>query len=570
LLLLALVALAAFATSFPGAYLLDDFPIIQDNPLVIEPDVKTILVSDYWGPEANSRLHRPLTILSYALNRACFGPAAFSFHLVNVLLHVGVTLLLYVVLMALGRGAGVSWTAAALFAVHPIHTEVVDIITGRAELLAALFMFLGLLLAYRRGRLHHLWVGVSHAAALLSKETAAVFPLLLFLGDAFVERDVRALLRRRWRLYAQSAAITLAWLALRSALPSASRMAATVRPLDNPLVDLTLPWRVLTTLKVQLLYLGKLLVPAKLHVVYVKSMMGPVTSLSDPWWVAVLLIVAGIVGLAILGWRRQQAFALGAAWYAAGFLVTANPFVLPEYLMAERFAYTPSAGYCLAAASLIGAALARITDQQRRQRAAVAVVGTILLLLAGRTLARSRDFQDHVRLWEVETRNAPTNIRAWYFLANAYELQQRWPDAERAMETAARLGPGLAETWIFYGALYQQQGRESEARDAFRRSLDTGLTTYEALEGYTLASLRLGFPRDALAMLRGLAELYRGRGGYWRLVGLAQEAAGNQEGAVEAYRLAVGIADAPPDTRELLRDLLARMGRGDAAADVKP
>jgi len=213
--LLALLVLAAFANSFPGAYLSDDYPIVLNNPLVIQPRLSAILTADYWGEGVNMNHHRPLTILSYAVNRALFGPGAFSFHLVNVLLHGGVTLVLYETLLALGVGSTVGWAAAALFAVHPIHTETVNIITGRSELLPALFMFLGLLLARRAGRLLLPAVGACHAAALLSKESAVIFPLLLLVSDAFGERDLGALLRRRWRLYAQSVALTAAWLAMR-------------------------------------------------------------------------------------------------------------------------------------------------------------------------------------------------------------------------------------------------------------------------------------------------------------------------------------------------------------------
>lgn len=566
-LLLALLVLTAFATSFPGAYLYDDFPIIRDNPLLVEPHLPTLLAADYWGDGVNSRLHRPLTILSYVGNKALFGPGAFSFHLVNVLLHLGVTLLFYAALLALGLGVGVSWPAAALFAVHPIHTETVDIITGRAELLAALFMFLGLLLAIRRGRLQHLWVGISHLAALLSKETGAVFLLLLFLGDAFGERDWRELLRRRWRLYAQSTAVTLAWLALRHwALPSAGLMANTVRPLDNPLVALTLPWRLATALKVQLLYLGKLLFPARLHVVYVDRMLGPVSSISDPWWVAVLVLVGALACGAVIGWRRRQAWSLGLAWYAAAFLVTANLLVTTEYLMAERFAYAPSAGFCLAAASLLGAALGRIGDRRLRLRTATAVFATCLVLLGARTLVRNRDFRDHVGLWEAETKNAPENIRAWLFLSGAYQQVERWEAAERALQAAARLDPELIETWMSFGELYGRQGRDTESRDAYRRALDSGLTAFEALEGYTVASLRLGFPQDALTVLHWLSGSYGDSGGYWHLVGLAREAAGDTEGAVAAYRTAIERGDCPPETPGILRDLLSRIGREQEAS----
>jgi len=564
--LLALLVLAAFANSLGGGFFSDDYPIIVNNRLVGEPHLYSLLTTDYWGPGRNTGLHRPLTVLSYAVNRSLFGAGAFSFHLVNVLLHGGVTLLLYETILALGVGTDVGWTAAALFAVHPIHTETVNIITGRSELLAAFFVFLGLLLAFRGGRMLRRGVGVCQALALLSKESAVVFPLLLFLGDAFRERDLRVLLRRRWRLYAQSAVITLVWLSVRRwALPSAKLLStASVRPLDNPLMDLALPWRLLTALKVQLLYLGKLAFPLRLHAVYVNRMLGSVTGVGDLAWVVVLLAVAALAGLAVFGGRRREAYSLGLLWYGTAFLLTGNFIVVLPYLMAERFAYLPSAGYCLAVASLAWVVLRAVGERKRRWTALTALAVAIVLL-AGRTLARNRDFQDNLGLWEAETRIEPTNIRAWLFLADAYRQKERWGDAERALLAATRLDPALPEPWVALGELWRTLGRSPEARSAYQRALDSDFVSQDAVTGFVDMSLRLGRPQDALALLAWCADLFRDRGWYWHLAGRSRDAVGDGGGAVQAYRTALSRADCPEETPGVLRELQTRMGGGMAA-----
>lgn len=563
--LLALLVLAAFANSFPGAYLSDDYPIVLNNPLVIQPRLSAILTADYWGEGVNMNHHRPLTILSYVVNRALFGPGPFSFHLVNVLQHGGVTLMLYETFLALGVGSAVGWAAAALFAVHPIHTETVNIITGRSELLPALFMLLGLLLARRAGRLLLPAVGACHAAALLSKESAVIFPLLLLVTDAFGERDLGALLRRRWRLYAQSAALTTAWLAMRWALPAAALPShLSVRPLDNPLLDLSLPWRLATALKVQLLYLGKLVFPLRLHAVYVDRMLGPVTGAGDLSWMPVLLGATALLGLAVFGWRRREAYSLGLAWYGAAFLLTGNFFVTLPYLMAERFAYTPSAGFCLAVAALAAATL-RNLDARTQRRAAGVVLGLALALLAGRTLVRNGDFREHIAFWEAETRSEPANARAWLFLADAYRLKARWDDAERALLAVTRLDPALPEPWVALGELWRSLGRIPEARSAFQRALDADFISQDAVSGFVDTSLRLGLPLDALALLTWAEPLFSDRGWYWHLTGRSRDAAGDRDGAVAAFRTALTRADCPAETPGAIRDLLDRMGGGRAA-----
>src|SRR5512139_4117850 len=151
---IALLALGAYANSFPGAFIADDVAIVRDNPLVNDPSLSRIFAADYWGEGAGSGLHRPLTILSYAVNRQLLGPGPAGVRAVNVLLHAAVSVLVAAVASAAGFGSSIGWVAAALFAVHPLHTEVVDIVTGRAELLSALFVLLALLTALRRGWLH--------------------------------------------------------------------------------------------------------------------------------------------------------------------------------------------------------------------------------------------------------------------------------------------------------------------------------------------------------------------------------------------------------------------------------
>jgi hypothetical protein len=334
----------AYANSFPGAFIADDYSLVLGNPLVQNPDVRTTFQADYWGYGVNSGLHRPLTILSYALNRELFGPGIVAFHAVNVLMHAGVVVLLFLTLSSLGIASLVAWLAAALFAVHPIHTEVLDIVTGRAELLAAGFGLLGWRLALDRPTvLRTAGAGLCYAAALLSKENAAVFPALLMAGDAFVNRDYRTLWSRRGPLYVSLAFITAAWLAMRSWwLPFAHVPINRIYTLDNPLVGLSPMMRLLGIAKVQVIYLSKLIFPYRLQALYTADTI----VLPSGWFetqVAIILGVALLFGITMVhGWRKKQWYGFGLAFYLVAFAVTANILRLTTFLMAERFAYLRS------------------------------------------------------------------------------------------------------------------------------------------------------------------------------------------------------------------------------------
>jgi hypothetical protein len=141
---IALLAALPYLNGLNGDFVFDDVGVIRDNP-VIQRDPAWRVFTTVYEPGA---LYRPLTMLSYVANaRVDADPV--GFHAVNVLLHVAVALAFYALALQLLAAPTAAWIAAALFAVHPIHTEAVTGIVGRAEILAALAA-LGSLLALAR------------------------------------------------------------------------------------------------------------------------------------------------------------------------------------------------------------------------------------------------------------------------------------------------------------------------------------------------------------------------------------------------------------------------------------
>ncbi|MFQ5668688.1 MAG: hypothetical protein ACE5I7_19980, partial [Candidatus Binatia bacterium] len=191
-LLVVLVAVAVYLNAIPDGFVFDDKLIQRDPRIHLQTSFWTIFVTDYWykyiGTSAD--LYRPLTIASYALNYAVAGLSSPAFHAVNILLHALVCALLVVLLDALVRDRALAVVSALLFATHPIHTEAVTGIVGRAEILTALFLLAALYLHVRGytlwGQGRAVWLPVALLAyfcALLSKETAIVGPGLLLVVE---------------------------------------------------------------------------------------------------------------------------------------------------------------------------------------------------------------------------------------------------------------------------------------------------------------------------------------------------------------------------------------------------
>lgn len=535
-LLLLLLACGVYANSFPGNYFLDDYVVVQTNPLVSEPDLVDIFLTDYWGPDVNSGLHRPLVIFSFALKHWLFGPAPFVDHLLNVLLHALVSLLVYLTLLHWQMGRTVAWLAAALFAVHPIHTEVVNEAVGRAELLAALGVLLVLYVARAvEGWRRYPLLVVSFLLGVLSKENAVTVLAMLPLLDGFRRSGgVVEWWNSQWRDYACLFGTTLAWLSLRTWGVQRWVPRDAADPFYTPLKLMEPVERLLTALQIQWLYLWKQLFPADLRGIYSGAgYLLPVDSLWSPLGMGIL--VASLVALLAGFWlyRRGSVPGLSVLLYACAFAPTANIFFATGATMAERLAYLPSVWFCLG----LAAVLARLTERSALPRLGLVFCVLLLLGFSGRTLVRNNDFASAIALWEADVRRDPLNITAWLYLANQYWEVKELTKSEAAFREALRLEPAFTEALFAYASFLLEQKRFDEALDLALRAEE--LNTSEVPNLHLVVaniSLELGNPQEAGRWLEKARWRYAQDDYFLFLQGWVYEALGDVTGAIVSYR----------------------------------
>src|SRR5262249_36049300 len=268
----------------------------------------------------------------------------FGFHVVNLLLHAAVTLLVYLLLRRLLESRSdsglLAFVSALLFAVHPIHTEAVAAVVGRAELLAA-----GLLLA---AWIFHLcdrpYLSLfCFCAALLAKESAIALIALVPLCD-YARGGMKTLPR-----YVSLAGAGVVYLALFWKVQG-GRLGTVVPFIDNPLVNLPAALRILNAIRVAWKVLGLQAYPAKLSGDYSYA---AITLYANRHLLWPALAAVGLIGLWLWAlYTRRDAWSIAGAIYFAGFAVTSNLLFPIGTIMGERLAYLPSVGFCLAAALL--------------------------------------------------------------------------------------------------------------------------------------------------------------------------------------------------------------------------
>lgn len=573
--LLVLLSVAAYGNSFPGNFILDDLHIVRDNPLIATLDLVRIFTSDYWGLDANTGLYRPLTILSLALNRALLGTAPVAFHAVNVLLHGLVTLLAYRVFLRLRVVRPVAWLSAALFAVHPIHAEVVNEVVGRAELLCALFVLAALWFSIEGGTwTRRGWVALLFLAGLLAKENAVVVVGLVPILDLARGEWKEGAWRSRVGLYLLLLATAACWLIWRHWGIEYRIPPETVEPpFAPPYYMETLP-RLLTALKIQWFYLGHLVWPVGLQGVYGGERwfapLAEVLSLKALGVVAATgLLAAAVIG----GCRRGHRAAWAMALYAVSFAPTSNLFIPIGVGMADRLAYLPSVWFCLAACSLL-------TLWPRGERAAILAAGAVGALLLA-TLSRNPDFASDIALWQADVRRDPENPLAWVYLSRSLRAAGEEERAYSAFLRQQELMPDFNERTLRYAEYLYQSGRFDKAIETALRS-EAARETASPLNRMVLARayVALGECAEAAGWLEKARETYGEYALYWAVRGEIQECLGRAEDAIACYRQALQRVsydevalrlgkllvrlDRAAESEEVFRRLTQRAGSADA------
>lgn len=424
------VVLLAYANALHTSFQFDDYKVIVDNEVVHS-----------WPALAGDLGDglRPLLKLSYTANWT-ISPAAFGFHLFNLIVHAANAVLVFLLGRSLGRrylstAARADWAAlvaSMLFALHPANTEAVTYICGRSVSLMS-FFYLGGLLGYARAletgdRRWHAVSFVMFLLALATKEVAATYPLALLLWERFgtAPPSWRTSLRRQtpyWIVLLAGAVFAL-WLTNYSQFLDASLKA---RDLSSNLLSQI---DGLSYLLRQLLCL----IPPNID-----PDLLPVTA----WDAALAARAAALVGLfmaALLNLRARPWLAFGVLWFALHLAPTNS--VLPRLDIAnDRQLYLSAIGLYWAAAIT----LFRIELRPRPARwlAAGAAAGLFAALMA-LTVSRNHDYRDEITLWEATLRQSPSKPRVLNNLGLAYQMAGDAPQAATQFRRALTLRPDYA------------------------------------------------------------------------------------------------------------------------------
>lgn len=475
-----LVPVLVYANSLGNGFTFDDHAIVEDNPSVLALDVVHIFSVPYWPNREHAGLYRPLTTLSLALNYAVHAFDPLGYHFVNVLLHVLNTLLVYLLTKHLLR-VPMGLFVALLFALHPVQTEAVNGIVGRAELLSAFWVLVACLLYVRSGvnvgrGLNGLY-GLSLLASLLamcSKENAACMVGLVVMYDwMWIHRGrwsqgIAGFLKTGLPRYMPYVGLVAFFLFIRTQVVGAVLLPTPPAEFDNPLPYLEGMSRWLTTLAAFGVYLRLLVFPWQLMPDYSYGEISVVTSPFDFSVLVPLMVMVILMRVVVMGFVRREflAVALGALFFAVAFAPVSNFIVIIGTVLGERLLYLPMVGVALFA----GAVVSRWYVGDKRGYVVVGL-GVMLLVLGVRTGVRNADWKNDVTLFLAAIDDGNRSAKVYYNLGVGYRKQGLYRESVAAFEKLAALKADDVDSWRYLGIVYAEQKLFTKAIGAYKKAV---------------------------------------------------------------------------------------------------
>ena len=451
-----------------GGFVWDDY-IWYQSPAVLEWSGLGAIWS--WPSIIEEEKHYwPLTYTTFWLEHKIWGLEPAGYHVVNVLLHLLNSLLLWRLLLRLAVPG--AWVVAAVFAAHPLHVESVAWIIERKDVLSGLFYLTAVLAWLRFLEQPRPWrYGLAlllFVAGLLSKSVVVTLPAALLIVQWWKEGRITGKDLQRLAPFFLVALIVTA---------------GDLYSYDSGRHDFDYSWteRLLVASRALWFYAGKLVWPTNLAVIY------PLwnISLGDPWaW----LYPAAALGLAAVLWLTRHRIGRGPLAGALFFAVTLSPvlgFVNYGYmqysLVADRFHYLAGIGVL---AVIIGAAVHGARRLSGGLKMAATGLLMVLLALLGETTWRQAGiYRDNLSYFSHIVSLNPMARNAHLNLSKALMRADRLEEALAAARIALKQRPDEARSYTWVGHVLANLKRLEEAEENFQRALEIDPSRKKEIRG---------------------------------------------------------------------------------------
>ncbi len=468
----------------------DDPAYVLQNPYVLTLNIPTIIKSFQTSVE---HTYVPLTNLSWAIEHALFGFNAFMFHWNNLLIHLANVVLVFLLARQFGvhpRGALLS---AFLFAVHPMHVEPVAWVTERKGLLSAFFYLLAMrfYIFYIEDKnwRNYGFAVVAGLFSILAKPMGYSLPIVFFILDWFFKRPIN--LKSFF-----DKLLPIVIVLFFSKLTFTKDFLSTPYPIS----EMILIW--IWSLS---FYLTKFLIPIALSPLY--SLPQPISWQNQEYWLSIAIVF--LFSLIAIRLRKERLGMLAILFFftTIGALILRTGWQFGNFtVVADRFMYLPSLGFCFLAGSAVIKVFVRANDLNHQKLISWAVVA-VLLNFSLMTIKQTQTWKSSLTLWDHALKLSPHQSLAYVNRADYYRQTGNVHSAEKDLENAIYFDQGSFMAYHLLGIVKADQSQLKEALAAFDQAHEFNPEFKDVYLNRGNALLRMGKYDKALEDFNRYLEL---------------------------------------------------------------
>ncbi|MFH1130496.1 MAG: tetratricopeptide repeat protein [Pseudomonadota bacterium] len=519
-----------YGGSLNGKLVFDDIPLLVENSC--HHGLERIPAMFDFG-EGGLCTQRPVRFVSFALDYAIWGGKVFGYHLSNIILHGLVGWLVFLLVLRIGHDRLLALLAGMFFILHPIATEAVAYVSGRRDLLAALFMLLtahGYLSYQAYGGIWRLLLMVlGFLLAAFSHESAAVLPVAMVVFE----------ICRHWRegafrsMFKAKRVVPIVVLLLVAIVfviwTVQTRNTSTRQGLWGPNVAA----HVGNMLRVHTHYLLQIVFPVNLIADYSPEAFDLSRSVFE---VSVLFSLAVLVGICVFAFRVLGRWPIISACIFCYFvlLLPVSQIVVHHELMAEHRLYFSA--ICFTA--LLATVLVHALRHTKKVWPVVFFICAIALAYGLQTMKRTRDWLTPKALWSRTLQQVPRCARAHSNLGAILAREKLFILAKIHLEKALSIRPDLCDAKMNLGLLFLDKGEIEKALDEMHQAIkcSPSVSYYLQLGQVYLTSKRYA---SAAELLQSGLKFFPDDPHLLFGFGTALHRQGDLIGAIKTYRMLV-------------------------------
>ncbi|MGD9015715.1 MAG: tetratricopeptide repeat protein, partial [Candidatus Omnitrophota bacterium] len=540
-----------YANSLSGEFIRDDNALIRDNPYIRSTQgvLKYFRNNIAMGSGQQWNSYRPLQMVTYYLDYYLWKLNAKGYRLTNIFLHILVALSIYWLITILFRDQLLSLLCSIFFVIHPIHTQAISYISGRADSLALLFMLLCFIFYIRYLRtknvILYVLIVLTYVLALFSRENSLILPALLLLYHFTFKKKLKS------KAYPSILLVSFIYILL--------RLTVLRSLLFNISYSTTLLERVPGFFVAITNYTRLMLFPFNLHAGYGRG----VFSLSEPRAILGMVISFCLLTYAFRKRNTNNLVFFAIYWFFIGLLPQSNLYPINAY-MAEHWLYLPSIGFFLILAKGISYLY------KTKQFKIIALVFIIILsgFYAYLTTRQNRYYwREPIAFYKRNLEYAPNNFMEYNNLGLAYYQIGKIPEAITAYKQAIEIKPDFVQAYNNLASAYEDIGKREEAIALLKQAIEIMPEFVKAYYNLGAIYSAHGKNQEAIAAYKQAIKIKPDFAEAYYNLGLIYYAINKNEEAIDAYKQAI---KADPRYAEAYNNLgLAyhNIGRNQAAID---